>query len=77
VGKEERAVQRPEANEGGREEEEKSLRIACRRTDRLHGAKLVAGVFGLPMPGWSAARRDGSLAAWSFAREQRPDFDMA
>ena len=27
------------ANEGGREEEENCLRIACRSSDRLHGAK--------------------------------------
>ena len=31
------AVQRPEANEGGREEEEKGLRISRRRSKRLHG----------------------------------------
>jgi hypothetical protein len=32
-------VQRPEANEGGREEEEKGLRISRRRSERLHGHK--------------------------------------
>jgi hypothetical protein len=33
----EEAVQRPDANEGGREEEEKRLRIAIRLPGRLHG----------------------------------------
>jgi hypothetical protein len=34
----ERAVQRPEANQGGREEE-KGLRISLREPERLHGTK--------------------------------------
>jgi hypothetical protein len=34
------AVQRPEANEGGREEEERRFGISTRRTGRLHGIKL-------------------------------------
>jgi hypothetical protein len=34
-------VQRPEANEGGREEEEKGLRISLREPERLHGLKTV------------------------------------
>jgi hypothetical protein len=33
------AVQRPEANEGGREEEERRFGIAARRTGWLHGMK--------------------------------------
>jgi hypothetical protein len=33
------AVQRPETNEGGREEEEMGLRISLRTSERLHGAK--------------------------------------
>jgi hypothetical protein len=33
----EEAVQRPDANEGGREEEEKRLRVAIRLSGRLHG----------------------------------------
>ena len=33
------AVQRPETNEGGREEEEMGLRIPIRKSERLHGIK--------------------------------------
>ena len=36
------AVQRPETNEGGREEEEMGLRISFRKSERLHGFKIWA-----------------------------------
>jgi hypothetical protein len=48
------AVQRPEANEGGREEEERRFGIATRRTGRLHGMKLDTPAEADRM------RRDGS-----------------
>jgi hypothetical protein len=64
-------VQRPEGNEGGREEEERSLGIAVRKTGWLHGAKLVAGWIGLRMNAWSPDRDEGSAAVWRFARQQR------
>ena len=35
------AVQRPETNKGGREEEETGLRVSARKSGRLHGAKIV------------------------------------
>jgi hypothetical protein len=45
------AVQRPGANEGGREEEEKRSGIAVRRPDGLHNREIS------PMaPGFSAGR---------------------
>jgi hypothetical protein len=39
TGEEKSAVQRPEANEGGREEEERCFRISVRKSESLHGAK--------------------------------------
>jgi hypothetical protein len=44
------AVQRPEANEGGREEEEKGLRISLREPERLHGTKLVDPAAATSLP---------------------------
>ena len=64
-------MQRPEGNEGGREEEERSLGIAVRKTGWLHGAKPVAGFFGLLMPRWSPPWVEGSAVVWRFARQQR------
>ena len=45
------AVQRPETNEGGREEEEMGLRISCRKSERLHGFENRASAgLGLQRP---------------------------
>jgi hypothetical protein len=70
------AVQRPEANEGGREEEEKGLRISLRESERLHGTKRLSfneatsparspvesldQLIGKPTILWSAAGQKGS-----------------
>ena len=70
------AVQRPEANEGGREEEETGLRISLRESERLHGTKQLSfneaasparspaesldQIIGKPMNSWSPALRKGS-----------------
>ena len=64
----EEAVQRPETNQGGREEEEKGLRISLRGSEGLHGAKqwnlseltwptpstakTLSPVIGMTMAGW-------------------------
>jgi len=70
-------VQRPEANEGGREEEEKCLRISVRKPERLHGSKTVgarwrvlnptarqgidAGFIGQALMALSGALKKGSV----------------
>ena len=66
------AVQRPEANQGGREEEEKGLRISLREPERLHGTKTegwrkhLAHVIGPMTPIWSPAGKKGSgMQAWA------------
>jgi len=70
------AVQRPETNEGGREEEEMGLRVSLRTSERLHGAKrwVFNGAaqpaactantldldFGRSVDFWSPERKKGS-----------------
>jgi hypothetical protein len=69
-------VQRLETNEGGREEEEKGLRVSIREPERLHGEKRMSddaevcwaadlandleSTIGKPMPVLSAPPRKGS-----------------
>jgi hypothetical protein len=69
-------MQRPETNEGGREEEEMGLRISLRTSERLHGAKrwvfngaaqpaaCTANIldldFGRSTGFWSPERKKGS-----------------